>query len=445
MVHNRYAKRMKRSTPRTSPQEAFASADIVGLDNRAVGLATMAEEARRAQRQLAASSGELRGRLLVAMASALENNSAEILLANRQDLEVSETLTASQRDRLTLDAARVEAMAASVREVANQRDVVGEIVDGWVLPNGLRVRRVRVPLGVVGVIYENRPNVTSDASALALYSGNAILLRGSSQAFNSNRAIVKSLRNAIAEVGMPEGLVGLATETSHEGALAFMKLGGVMDVLIPRGGPDLIATVRSHATVPTIIDGDGNCHIYVDASADLEMAVEIIVNAKVQRPGVCNAMETLLIHADVAEPLLRLLDQALATVELRGDERTRQLCERALVATEDDYAREFLDLILAVRIVDNLDEATDHIRRFSSGHSEAIITESLSHAQRFEREVDAASVLVNASTRFVDGGQLGMGAEIGISTQKLHARGPMGIEQLTTTKIVIEGEGQVRH
>jgi glutamate-5-semialdehyde dehydrogenase len=379
------------------------------------------------------------------MATALENDSAKILLANRRDLDGSSALTVAQRDRLTLDAARLEAMAASIREVGRQRDVVGEVVDGWVLPNGLRVRRVRVPLGVVGVIYENRPNVTSDASALALYSGNAILLRGSSQAFYSNKAIVESLRSAISEVGLPEGLVGLVTETSREGALAFMQLGAAMDVLIPRGGPELIAAVRSHASVPTIIDGDGNCHVYVDASADLRMAVDIIKNAKTQRPGVCNAMETLLIHVDVAEPLLRLLDQELAAVELRGDERTRQLCERALVATEEDYAREFLDLILAVRVVDGLDEAIDHIRRFSSGHSEAIITESFANAQRFEREVDAASVLVNASTRFVDGGQLGMGAEIGISTQKLHARGPMGTEQLTTTKIVIEGEGQVRH
>lgn len=426
-------------------KETSTPTDTSWLDGRVLELTKMAEEARRAQRQLGASSGALRGRLLDAMATAIESDSAEILLANRRDLETAATLTDAQRDRLTLDGSRIEAMAASVREVASQRDVVGEVVEGWVLPNGLRVRRVRVPLGVVGVIYENRPNVTSDASALALYSGNAVLLRGSSLAYNSNLAIVKALRRAIGEVGLPEGLVGLATETSREGALAFMQLGTAMDVLIPRGGPELIATVRSHATVPTIIDGDGNCHVYVDASADLVMAVEIIVNAKVQRPGVCNAVETLLIHADVAEPLLRLLDQALATVELRGDGRTRQYCERALVATEDDYAREFLGLILAVRIVDSLQEAIDHIRRYSSGHSEAIITESFTNAQRFEREVDAASVLVNASTRFVDGGQLGMGAEIGISTQKLHARGPMGVEALTTTKIVIEGEGQVRH
>jgi glutamate-5-semialdehyde dehydrogenase len=445
MVLNRYARRMERSTADTPPPGRSPSADTAEPVTYQVGLAAMAEEARVAQRWLAASSGALRGRLLEAMAAALENDSAEILLANRRDLDGSAALTVAQRDRLTLSTARVEAMAASVREVGRQRDVVGEVVDGWVLSNGLRVRRVRVPLGVVGVIYENRPNVTSDASALALYSGNAILLRGSSQAFYSNKAIVESLKSAISEVGLPEGLVGLAAETSREGALAFMQLGPAMDVLIPRGGPELIATVRSQATVPTIIDGDGNCHVYVDASADLEMAVDIIKNAKTQRPGVCNAMETLLIHVDVAESLLRLLDQELAAVELRGDERTTQFCERALVATEEDYAREFLDLILAVRVVDSLDEAIDHIRRFSSGHSEAIITESFANAQCFEREVDAACVLVNASTRFVDGGQLGMGAEIGISTQKLHARGPMGIEQLTTTKIVIEGEGQVRH
>ena len=441
----RYARRMERSTVDTPPPGRSPSAGTAEPVPNQVGLETMAKEARAAQRWLAASSGALRGQLLEAMATALENDITEILLANRRDLDGSAALTVAQRDRLTLNAARVEAMAASVREVGRQRDVVGEVVDGWVLPNGLRVRRIRVPLGVVGVIYENRPNVTSDASALALYSGNAILLRGSSQAFYSNRAIVESLRSAISEVGLPEGLVGMATETSREGALAFMQLGAAMDVLIPRGGPELIATVRSQATVPTIIDGDGNCHVYVDASADLGMAVDIIKNAKTQRPGVCNAMETLLIHVDVAEPLLRLLDEELAAVELRGDERTRQICERALEATEEDYAREFLDLILAVRVVDSLNEAIDHIRRFSSGHSEAIITESFANAQCFEREVDAACVLVNASTRFVDGGQLGMGAEIGISTQKLHARGPMGIEQLTTTKIVIEGEGQVRH
>ncbi|WP_298212278.1 glutamate-5-semialdehyde dehydrogenase [Ferrimicrobium sp.] len=408
------------------------------------GLMSMAEEAKVAQRLLATSSGALRAQLLESIAIAIEADRRAILAANQIDLDGASDLTAAQRDRLTLDEARIGSMVASVREISRQRDVVGEVVEGWVLANGLRVRRVRVPLGVVGVIYENRPNVTSDASALALYSGNAILLRGSSQALHSNQAIVASLKRALVKVGLPTSLVGLATETSRDGAIAFMRLGEAMDVLIPRGGPELIATVRSQATVPTIIDGDGNCHVYVDEGADLSMAVAIIENAKVQRPGVCNAIETLLIHASIAEPLLRLLEKALPAVEFRGDERTRQTCQRAVAVTEDDYAREFLDLILAVRVVDSLDEAIDHIRQYSSGHSEAIITESFGHAQRFEREVDAASVLVNASTRFVDGGQLGMGAEIGISTQKLHARGPMGIAQLTTTKILIEGEGQIR-
>ncbi|WP_298334644.1 glutamate-5-semialdehyde dehydrogenase [Ferrimicrobium sp.] len=409
------------------------------------GLTRMAEEARVAQRILATSSGAVRVQLLEAIAEVLEADRAKILTANRLDLDGARNLTTAQRDRLTLDESRVGAMVDSVRAISRQRDVVGEVVEGWVLANGLRVRRIRVPLGVVGVIYENRPNVTSDASALALYAGNAILLRGSSQARHSNQAIVAAIRQALAEIGLPVQLVGLAAETSREGAVAFMRLGTAMDVLIPRGGPELIATVRAQATVPTIIDGDGNCHVYVDEGADLAMAVTIIENAKMQRPGVCNAMETLLIHASVAESLLGRLDTALAPVELRGDARTLQACRRAVAATEDDYAREFLDLILAVRVVDSLDEAIDHIRKYSSGHSEAIITSNLAHAQRFEREVDAASVLVNASTRFVDGGQLGMGAEIGISTQKLHARGPMGITQLTTTKIVIEGEGQIRH
>jgi len=431
--------------PRGLYADEMVTPQVVVDEGIVEALRVLAERARQAQRTLATSTGAMRQRLLEAMADGIEANRDAILAANQQDLTEANALTSAQRDRLTLDESRLGAMAASIRSVANQPDVVGAIVDGWVLDNGLRVRRVRVPLGVVGVIYENRPNVTSDAAALALYAGNAIVLRGSSLAAHSNRAIVDALRGAIGEVGMPQDLVAMVSQTSRESAIAFMQLGSAMDVLIPRGGPELINTVRTYANVPTIIDGDGNCHVYVDESADLAMAVAIIENAKLQRPGVCNAMETLLVHRAVAEALLLRLDVALASVELRGDEQTRALCPRAHVATEDDYAREFLDLILAVRVVDDLDQAIDHIRRFSSGHSEAIITNSFAHAQRFEREVDAASVLVNASTRFVDGGQLGMGAEIGISTQKLHARGPMGAAQLTTTKILIEGEGQTRH
>ena len=427
-MRSRYARRMTTQNP-------------AGMDAR---LHELAQRARSAQRSLATASGAIRAQVLEAMASGIHANCDELLAANELDMERAAELTRAQRDRLRLDAVRVAAMVSSIRDVARQPDVVGQVVDGWVLGNGLRVRRVRVPLGVIGVIYENRPNVTSDATALALYAGNAIMLRGSSLALNSNQAIVAVLKGAIKEVGLEPDLVAMVDDTTREGALAFMQLGSAMDVLIPRGGPELIDAVRQHASVPTIIDGDGNCHVYVDRGANLEMATAIIENAKTQRPGVCNAMETLLVHVDVAGALLDRLDTVLGEVEFRGDETTRALCKRAVSATEDDYAREFLDLILAVKVVGSLDEAIDHIRRYSSGHSEAIITESYANAQRFVHEVDAAAVLVNTSTRFVDGGQLGMGAEIGISTQKLHARGPMGIEQLTTTKIVIEGEGQIR-
>jgi glutamate-5-semialdehyde dehydrogenase len=303
---------------------------------------------------------------------------------------------------------------------------------------------VRVPLGVVGIIYENRPNVTSDAAGLCLKSGNGALLRGSSAALGSNRAIVESVHRGLDKAGLPEDAVGLVEETSRESAVAFMQLGEAIDCLIPRGGPSLIATIREHATVPYVIDGDGNCHVYVDAAADLAMAESIVVNAKTQRPGVCNSAESLLVHRSVASAFLPRVAGSLVGVELVGDEATRAILPSVAPATEEDYATEFLGLRLSVAVVDDLDSAIGHIARFGSGHSEAIVTGDLAAAARFTTEVDAAAVVVNASTRFIDGEELGLGAEIGISTQKLHARGPMGLRELTCVKYIVEGEGQVR-
>jgi glutamate-5-semialdehyde dehydrogenase len=337
-------------------------------------------------------------------------------------------------------------MAAGLRNVAALADPVGQTVEGWVRPNGLEIRQVRVPLGVVGIIYENRPNVTSDAAGLCLKSGNVAFLRGSSAAIHSNTAIAEILREAYEKSDLPADSLVLVEDTSRESATQFMQLRGVIDCLIPRGGSSLIAAVLEHATVPYVIDGDGNCHVYVDAAADLDMAVAIVVNAKTQRPSVCNALESLVVHRAVAAEFLPMVAGGLEGVELRGDEATARILGTDVVvaATEDDYRREFLDLILSVKVVDDLDGAIDHIRRYSSGHTEAIITGDLYAAQRFQRDVDAAAVVVNASTRFTDGEEFGFGAEIGISTQKLHARGPMGLRELTTTKYLVTGTGQIR-
>ncbi len=347
-------------------------------------------------------------------------------------------------DRLRLTGARIEAMAAGLRKVAALADPVGEVVGGWTRPNGLRIERVRVPLGVVAIIYENRPNVTSDAFGLCLKSGNAAFLRGSSGAIRSNIAIAAALREGVRKAGLPDDALVLVEDTSHATAVEFMRLRDAIDCLIPRGGPSLIRSILDNATVPYVIDGDGNCHVYVDADADLDMAATIVVNAKTQRPSVCNAAESLLVHAAVADEFLPRVASMLEGVTLVGDERTRSLVPSAGAASDDDYAREFLDLKLAVRVVVSIDEAIAHITRYGSGHSEAIVTRDLEAADRFCREVDAAAVLVNASTRFVDGEEFGFGAEIGISTQKLHARGPMGLRELTTEKFVVRGEGQIR-
>ena len=408
-------------------------------------LGRRAKEASRAV-SLAATSDK--DAALLAAADLLESGSDRVLEANSRDVEKARHSGASSTvvDRLRLDEHRVRSMAAGLRQVAGLADPVGETVAGWVRPNGLEIRQVRVPLGVIGIIYENRPNVTSDAAGLCLKSGNAAFLRGSSGALQSNVAISSLIREGYEKAGLPADALVLVEDTSHESAREFMRMRDVIDCLIPRGGPSLISAVLEHATVPYVIDGDGNCHVYVDSAADLDMAVSIVLNAKTQRPSVCNAAESLVVHRDVAEKFLPIVEPGLASVELRGDEETVRILgpERVQPATDDDYGREFLDLIMSVKVVGDLDEAIEHIRRYSSGHTEAIITTDLLVAERFQREVDAAAVVVNASTRFTDGEEFGFGAEIGISTQKLHARGPMALRELTTTKYLVSGSGQIR-
>ncbi len=395
---------------------------------------------------MARSSSGVRNAALMCAADLIDERSEAILEANAADLETARIggADATSLDRLRLDAHRVASMAQGLRDVAALSDPVGEVVAGWVRPNGLRVSQVRVPLGVVGIIYENRPNVTSDAAALCLKSGNAVLLRGSSSAIVSNTAVAGALRDGLEAAGLPKEAIGLVADTSRESAVAFMQLEGIIDCLIPRGGASLIASIKEHATVPYVIDGEGNCHIYVDAGSDLVMAQAIVVNAKTQRPGVCNAAESLLVHRAVATDFLPKLAAAMPEVALAGDEATRVILPDASLATDADFGGEYLGLAMSVAIVDSIDEAIDHIARFGSGHSEAIVTGDVTAAIRFTTEVDAAAVLVNASTRFIDGGELGLGAEIGISTQKLHARGPMGLRELTSIRYVVMGTGQVR-
>jgi glutamate-5-semialdehyde dehydrogenase len=410
---------------------------------------SMTELGRRAKvasRRLATAATLEKDAALFACADLLVARRAEVLEANAADVARAEAdgQSATVVDRLRLNDARVESMADGLRNVAALPDPVGEVVEGWTRPNGLVIEKVRVPLGVVAIIYENRPNVTSDAAGLCLKAGNAVLLRGSSGAIESNKAIAAVLREGIAKAGLPEDAVLLVEDTSHEAAVEFMRLRDSIDCLIPRGGPSLIRSILDHATVPYVIDGDGNCQVYVDASADLDVAEAIVVNAKTQRPSVCNAAESLVVHEAVAETFLPRVQVALAGVELVGDERTRQILPDVAPATDDDFGTEFLDLKLSVAVVPDLDAAIDHVNRYGSGHTEAILTTDLAAARRFTREVDAAAVMVNASTRFTDGEQFGFGAEIGISTQKLHARGPMGLRELTTVKYVVSGEGQVR-
>ncbi len=406
----------------------------------------LAARAKAASRLMAAASTAAKNAALLAAADRLVANADEICTANASDVAraVAAGTPAPLVDRLRLSVARIDAMADGLRQIAARPDPIGEVADGWVRPNGLRIERVRVPLGVVAIIYESRPNVTSDAAGLCLKSGNAAFLRGSSSAIESNLAIAAAIRDAISSAGLPADALVLVEDTSRAAAAEFMQQNDYVDCLIPRGGQSLIASVLEHATVPVVIDGAGNCHAYVDASADLDDALNIVVNGKTQRPGVCNALESLVVHSSVAAEFLPRAAAALDGVVLLGDERARLAVPSMGEATAADHATEFLDLQMSVKVVDTLDEAIAHVNDNGSGHSETIITSDLAAADRFTQQVDAAAVLVNASTRFVDGEEFGFGAEIGISTQKLHARGPMGLDQLTTLKFVVRGQGHVR-
>jgi glutamate-5-semialdehyde dehydrogenase len=408
----------------------------------------MGAKAKKASRALAVA-GSLKDKALLAIADALEENSEKIINANEIDIENgrSNNLTESLIDRLKLNEERIKAMAQGVRKIALMADPIGNVISGNRLPNGLTVTKVQVPLGVIGIIYEARPNVTADAGALCLKAGNAVILRGGKEAINSNTAVSDVMRDAIAKAGLPKDSIQLIKDTSRNSANELMQLNEYLNVLIPRGGAGLIRAVVENSKVPVIETGVGNCHVYVDSYADINMASEIIFNAKTSRPSVCNAIETILVHKDVAKEALPIIKAKLDTknVLIKGCKTTREILGDSVVpADESDYYTEFLDYILACKVVSSIDEAIDHIAKYSSGHSECIVTENYTNANRFTDEVDSAAVYVNASTRFTDGGEFGFGAEIGISTQKLHARGPMGINQLTSSKFIIKGNGQIR-
>lgn len=394
------------------------------------------------------TAGEKKRRALLEAAQALRAAAPEILAANAVDLAAAREsgMRDAMLDRLTLTEARIEAMAQGVEDVAAQRDPVGRVLSGETRPNGLKIEKVTVPMGVIGIIFEARPNVTSDAAALCLMAGSTVILRGGKEAFHSNMAVTSVLQAALERAGLPRTAVQLVQDTSRESSREMMGLVGYLDLLIPRGGAGLIRAVVENARVPVIETGVGNCHVYVDESADIDMAAEIIFNAKTSRPSVCNAIETILVHEKIAERALPAIAARLREkqVELRGDDRTRAILPEAVPASEADWETEYLDYILAVRVVDSLDEAVAHIARYSSGHSECIVTRDLRAAEAFTARVDSAAVYVNASTRFTDGGEMGLGAEIGISTQKLHARGPMGLNEIVSYKYVIRGDGQVR-
>lgn len=382
------------------------------------------------------------------MANNLLEKSNEIIEANKKDLEkaIQNGTNKAMLDRLSLDKSRIESMADGLKQIVNLQDPVGEVISMWNRPNGLQIGQKRVPMGVIGIIYEARPNVTCDAAGLCLKAGNAVILRGGKEAINSNIAITKVLREGLKEAGLPEDSVQLIEDTSREVATEMMKLNDYIDVLIPRGGAGLINAVVKNATVPVIETGTGNCHIYIDKDCDFEMAKNIVVNAKTSRPAVCNAAESLVIHQDVAEEILPILVKSLREkdVILRGDEASRKIISDIEAATEEDFYKEYLDYIMSVKIVKDIDEAINHINKHNTGHSEAIVTNSYESSQKFLQRIDAAAVYVNASTRFTDGSEFGFGAEIGISTQKLHARGPMGLKELTTIKYIIYGNGQIR-
>jgi len=410
---------------------------------------SIADRSRHAARSMARANRAWKDKGLRAIGAALLAGKARILAANAKDVEAGRAngTSAALLDRLTLNDARIDALAAALENLAGLPDPVGNVVRGQTLPNGLRLRQVNVPMGVVAAIYEARPNVTVDIAGLALKSGNAVILRGGTAAASTNEALIRVLRDALDSVGLPADAVQTVDQFGREGANVLMRARGRVDVLIPRGGRDLIQTVVTNSSVPVIETGEGNVHIFIDESASEDMAVDILLNAKTQRPSVCNTVETLLVHS--GSTVLPAVAAALrkAGVTLHADERIRAALPASMEsvpATDEDWATEYMDLDLAVGMVDSLDEAVQHIRKWSTGHTEAIITNDLANAERFIAEIDSAAVIVNASTRFTDGGELGLGAEVGISTQKLHARGPMGLTELTTTKWIVQGEGQIR-
>ena len=410
---------------------------------------TLGANAKASEKALRCASTEQKNKVLAAVEKALRENTKRILEANSEDLSkaAENGMSAAMQDRLRLTEERINGIADGVADVIKLDDPIGAADSGSVRPNGMRITKVRVPLGVIGIIFESRPNVTVDAAALCLKAGNVVILRGGKEAYNSNKVLCEIMREAISSCGFPADAVQFVDDTTREVTTQLMKCSEYLDVLIPRGGAGLIRAVKENASVPVIETGVGNCHVFIDETADLDMAVNIVDNGKTQRPSVCNAVESLLVHEKIADKVLPLIKARLDehNVEIRGCERTAAILGECVVAaSEEDYASEFLDYIISVKVVSGIDEAIDHISKYSTGHSECIVTDSLSNADRFKNEIDSAAVYVNASTRFTDGGMFGFGAEIGISTQKLHARGPMGLRELTSMKYLIDGNGQIR-
>lgn len=417
--------------------------------NEMTYIETLGSNAVKVKKILAVADTGKKNSALAEISRALIENSDKIIEANQKDLTAAKEngMSVSMQDRLMLNEDRIKGIASAVDELIKLEDPIGKVDNGSVRPNGMRITKIRVPMGVIGMIYESRPNVTADAATLCLKTGNAVILRGGKEAYNSNKCICEIMRDAVEKAGFPKDIIQFVDDTTREVTTELMKCDKYLDLLIPRGGAGLIKAVTKNATVPVIETGTGNCHLYVDESADIEMAVNITDNAKTQRPSVCNAIETLLVHKNIAEKFLPAVKKKLDehNVEIRGCAETKRILGDCVVpATEEDYATEFGDYIIAVRVVDDISQAIEHIAEYSTGHSECIVTNDLSNANKFKSEVDSACVYVNASTRFTDGGMFGFGAEIGISTQKLHARGPMGLYEITTNKYLIDGNGQVR-
>lgn len=410
---------------------------------------TLGAKAKTAEHAAASASAKLKNEALKSIADALIENTSLIIEKNKLDLDnaVSNGMSVSMQDRLMLNEKRISDIASSVLKLIEAEDLIGSVDYGVIRPNGLKICKTRVPLGVIGIIFESRPNVTVDAATLCLKAGNTVILKGGKEAINSNKCLADVMRKAVEKAGLPADVIQLVEDTSREAAAELMKLNKYLDVLIPRGGAGLINAVVNQATVPVIETGTGNCHVYVDESADIQMAADIVDNGKTQRPSVCNAVESLLVHKNIAESALPVIKAKLDehNVQIKGCEKTSKILgDCVTLASDEDYATEFLDFIISVKVVDSIEEAIEHIQKYSTRHSECIVTKSLENAEKFQREVDAAAVYVNASTRFTDGGEFGFGAEIGISTQKLHARGPMGLRELTTVKYLINGNGQIR-